>query len=107
MADYDVLRDCTGFEWDKHNAEKNWLKHQVLPEECEGVFFNRPLVVAEDADHSEQESRYYCLGQTNQARFLFMVFTVRENLIRIISARDMSRKERNVYLSHEETEENT
>jgi len=107
MADYDFLRECTGFEWDKHNAEKNWLKHRVSPEECEEVFFNRPLVVAEDTSHSEQERRYYCLGQTGYGRLLFMVFTVRGDLIRIISARDMSRKERNVYLSHEKKKEDT
>jgi len=107
MADNDFLSGCTGFEWDEHNAEKNWLKHQVSPEECEEVFFNRPLVVAEDTGHSEKENRYYCLGQTNYGRLLFMVFTIRGDLIRIISARDMNRKERNVYLSHEEKEEDT
>ncbi len=105
MAHYDLLWGCTGFEWDEHNAEKNWLKHHVSPEECEEVFFNLPLIVAEDTGHSEQECRYYCLGQTSRSRFLFIVFTVRGNLIRIISARDMSRKERNVYLSHEEEED--
>jgi len=107
MADFDLLWGCTGFEWDTHNAEKNWRKHRVSPEECEEVFFNRPLVVAEDTGRSGQEPRYYCLGQTGYGRFLFMVFTVRGDLIRIISARDMSRKERNVYLSHEEEKEDT
>jgi uncharacterized DUF497 family protein len=107
MADFDLLSCCTRFEWDEHNAEKNWLTHQVSPEECEEVFFNRPLVVAEDTGHSEKESRYYCIGQSNYGRLLFIVFTIRGELIRGISARGMSRKERNVYLSHEEKEENT
>lgn len=96
------LTGCTGFEWDQDNAEKNWRKHRVLPEECEQVFFNRPLVVTEDTGHSENESRYYSLGQSDTSRLLFVVFTVRGELIRVISARDMSRKERAVYLSYEE-----
>ena len=102
MADiFDILSKCTGFEWDEHNAEKNWQKHQVTPSECEEFFFNRPLVVADDEKHSEKENRFYALGHTDAGRMLFVVFTVRRNLIRMISARDMNRKERKVYQSHE------
>jgi hypothetical protein len=91
------LRHCLGFNWDKGNIDKNWLKHNVSPAECEQVFFNRPLVVQDDIAHSGSEQRFYALGQTDSKRTLFIAFTIRKNLIRIISARDMSRKEREVY----------
>ena len=98
----DVLSRCTGFEWDEHNAGKIWQKHRVTPSECEEIFFNRPLVVADDIRHSEKEDRLYALGHTDSGRMLFVVFAVRRNRIRVISARDMNRKERKVYKSHEE-----
>jgi hypothetical protein len=91
------LSNCTGFDWDEGNTSKNWLNHKVTPTECEQVFFNQPLVVEGDLKHSKKENRYYALGQTDQKRTLFVAFTVRNNLIRVISARDMSRKERRVY----------
>lgn len=97
----DLLLKCTGFEWDAHNAEKNWQKHRVTPSECEQIFFNRPLVVADDVKHLEKENRFYALGHTDGGRHLFIVFTVRRDRIRVISARDMNRKERKVYQSHE------
>ncbi|MBU8849534.1 MAG: BrnT family toxin, partial [Desulfobacterales bacterium] len=56
-----------------------------------------PLLIQDDILHSTTEKRYYALGKTNTNRFLFVVFTVRNNFIRVISARDMSRKERKVY----------
>ena len=101
----DLLSKCTGFEWDKGNLLKNWEEHGVTGSECEQIFFNLPLVVADDVKHSEHENRFFALGQTDVERFLFMVFTVRKNKIRVISARDMNRKERRVYQAHEE--ENT
>jgi len=68
----------------------------VLPHsECEQVFFNQPLVVAKDLEHSKQEIRSYALGQTDAGRLLFVVFTIRQNLIRMVSARDMNRNEQN------------
>jgi hypothetical protein len=91
------LYNCTGFDWDGGNTNKNWLKHKVTPSECEQVFFNQPLVVQDDHKHSKNENRYYALGQTDLKRTLFVVFTVRNNMIRVISARDMSRKERRAY----------
>ncbi|MFH1994388.1 MAG: BrnT family toxin, partial [Nitrospinota bacterium] len=75
--------------------------HGVSLSECEQAFFNIPLVVADDVKHSESENRFYALGQTDAERFLFLVFTVRKNKIRLISARDMNKKERRVYQSHE------
>jgi uncharacterized protein len=86
-----------GFDWDAANQEKNWLRHAVTTSECEDVFFNHPLVVQSDLRHSHTEERYFVLGQTNAGRHLFIVFTLRKNRIRVISARDMSRKERIAY----------
>lgn len=97
----DILRKSTGFEWDEHNTEKNWRKHLVTPSECEEILFNRPLVVADDVKHSEKENRLYALGHTDSGRLLFVVFTVRRSLIRVISAREMNRKERQEYQSHD------
>ena len=90
MESYNLLKKCTGFEWDVHNAEKNRHKHRVSPSECEQIFFNRPLVIANDIKHSQGESRYYALGCTDEHRMLFLVLTVREDKIRVISARDVN-----------------
>ena len=83
--------------WDDHNAAKNRNKHGVEPVECEELFFNRPLFVVEDAVHSDRETRYHALGATDSGRRLLVVFTIRRDLIRVISARDTSRKERALY----------
>lgn len=91
------LGRCTGFEWDFANADKIWNRHEVSRAECEQVFFNRPLVVADDQEHSGAEKRYYALGKAESGRRLFVVFTIRGELIRMISARDMSRRERRVF----------
>ena len=84
---------CSGFEWDEGNSDKNWFLHQVTDAECEEVFFNVPLIVADDTQHSKTERRYYVLGQTDRGRLLFIAFTIRDNLIRVILARDMNRRE--------------
>ncbi len=91
------LSRCTGFQCDEGNAEKNWEKHRVTRFECEQLFFNLPFLVFKDEAHSQVEGRYYALGQTNRNRELFIVFTVRDARIRVISARDMSRRERRYY----------
>lgn len=93
----ELFDTCTGFEWDEGNSLKNWLLHQVTTGECEQVFFNEPLVVFDDVKHSRDEQRWFLLGKTDASRFLFVVFTVRKNLIRVISARDMNKKERRIY----------
>lgn len=100
MIDFD-LSQCSGFEWDEGNAEKNWRKHHVSPSESEQIFFNQPLVIAPDEEHSQKEPRYLALGQTDVKRRLFIVFTIRKNLFRVICARDMSRREREAYRTHE------
>jgi uncharacterized DUF497 family protein len=92
-----ILSQCEGFEWDDGNINKNWLKHNVSPAECEQMFFNRPLIIQDDIEYSELENRFYALGRTDSKRTLFIAFTDRNKLLRVISARDMSRKEREVY----------
>jgi uncharacterized protein len=93
----DRLAECKGFQWDAGNAAKIWERHRVTPAECEELFFNRPLVVGSDERHSAGEERLYALGQSDGGRLLFVVFTIRERLIRVISARDMSRRERRIH----------
>jgi uncharacterized DUF497 family protein len=93
----DILATCTGFEWNEGNLTKNWETHDVSEGECEQVFFRQPLIVRRDKKHSKRERRYYALGRTDAERLLFVVFTVRKNRIRIISARDMTRAEKTRY----------
>jgi len=95
----ELIASATGFEWDEGNAEKNWTKHRVSHAECEQVFFNQPLLVAQDVRHSGSERRFYALGVSSAGRTLFIAFTLRGAMIRVISARDMHRKEREVYRS--------
>ena len=87
-----------GFEWDEGNARKN-EKHGVSTAEAEQVFFNAPLLVLEDPGHSSHEQRFHALGISDSARKLHITFTLRDTdqLIRVISARGMHRKEQIVY----------
>jgi uncharacterized DUF497 family protein len=93
------LEQITGFEWDDGNARKSVDKHDGSPAEAESIFFNDPLVVVEDAKHSDRERRLNALGKTPQNRLLHVTFTLRQNgtTVRVISARDVHRKERNIY----------
>ncbi len=86
----EILANCTGFEWNHGNDTKNWNKHDVSNGECEQIFFNKPLIVERGKKHSGFESRYFVLGRTNMNRLFFAVSTVRDEKIRIISARDMT-----------------
>lgn len=86
-----------GFEWDQNNRNKNWVKHQVSTSECEQVFFNQPHQIASDSQHSRNENRFSILGITNQGRKLLIIFILRNDNIRVISARDQSKKEREKY----------
>jgi len=85
------------FDWDPGNARKNLIKHKVTVSEIEQVFFNPPVRFGEDVQHSGGEKRYFALGLTESRRKLAITFTMRGNRIRIISARDMSRRERRYY----------
>ena len=93
------LIKITGFDWDDGNARKSAEKHEVNQSDAEQVFFNTPLLILPDERHSQSETRYHALGQADEARMLHITFTLRgdETLIRVISARDMHRKERAVY----------
>ncbi len=96
----DPLDHCVGFDWDDGNIDKNWYLHRVAWWEAEEVFFNQPRPIFEDTIHSKVEERFYVLGQTNVGRWLFVSFTIREDLIRPISARDMNVRERKIYGLH-------
>jgi uncharacterized protein len=87
-----------GFEWDAGSRGKN-LKHDVADGEAEQVFFSHPLFVLEDVRHSGRQSRYHALGQTVDGRRLHVTLTLRDDgtRIRVISARDVHRKERSIY----------
>ncbi|CAG0994044.1 BrnT family toxin [Geobacter sp.] len=93
----DFMR-ITGFDWDDGNGRKN-DKHGVSQADAEQVFFNDPLLVLTDDRHSNNEPRFHALGKTDGGRFLHITFTLRFNSskIRVISARDMHRKERAIY----------
>ena len=97
MDIHSILEGCQGFQWDKGNSLKNWLKHGVTSGEAEEVFFNEPLLLFEDEKHSTHEQRVLAFGHTNAMKYLVVAFTIRQNLIRVISARDMNSKERGVY----------
>ena len=93
------LNRIVGFQWDQGNARKSAEKHAVSQSEAEKVFFNTPLLIVGDLGHSRSERRFHALGVTKAERRLHVTLTLREenSLIRVISARDMSRKERTRY----------
>ena len=92
------LTDITGFDWNEGNTRKN-EKHNVSMAEAEQVFYNEPLLVLEDSKHNNQEPRFHALGKSDEKRQLHITFTLRQagEKIRIISARDMHKKERATY----------
>jgi len=85
------------FGWDEGNSGKNWKNHKVSDEECEEAFFDSRKRILKDALHSLSEERFVLLGKTTASRILFIVFTVRNDRIRIISARDLNKREKNLY----------
>ena len=99
MTETTTVPEFDGFDWSGGNAGKNWDRHQVTPLEAEQVFFNTPLLTGGDPAHSDKENRFFALGQTDEGRELFVAFTMRARRLRVVSARDMSRKERRVYRS--------
>ena len=94
IPDFEAIE---GFEWDKGNIDKNYDKHKVSNLECEEIFMNEPLLIFPDDLHSNTEDRYTAFGRTNHFRFLALTFILRKNRIRVISARDMSAKEKRQY----------
>jgi uncharacterized DUF497 family protein len=97
MVREDGIFHWEGFDWDEGNLFKNWEKHGVTALECEQIFFNNPLLTEKNRNRSEKEYRYYALGITDAKRRLFIAFTIRQNRIRVISARNMSRGERKAF----------
>ena len=93
----EFIAGLDGFEWDEGNSDKNWLRHRVRQVEAEQALLNRPLIVAADVPHSQKEQRWLALGQTDAARRLAVIFTVRGSRVRVISARAMSPAERRIY----------
>nr|WP_294546851.1 BrnT family toxin [uncultured Rhodopila sp.] len=93
------LSGIQGFQWDEGNGRKSADKHNVSQSEAEQAFFNEPLLLIGDVRHSQTEARFNALGYTDDNRFLHITFTLRDQgrLIRVISARDMNRKERTRY----------
>jgi uncharacterized DUF497 family protein len=91
-----------GCDWDDGNIGKNWAKHRVTDWEIEEVFLNRPITLRADTGHSEREPRYFALGQTSRGRWLFVAFAIRRRLVRPITARDMTARERRSYETSKE-----
>lgn len=86
-----------GFEWDRGNLDKNYIKHGVTPTEAEEVFLDKNLMTLEDVKHSQHEQRQIAIGMTTSGKLLFVVYTYRDEVIRVISARQASKKEQNTY----------
>lgn len=93
------LSKITGFDWDDGNSCKSADKHSVLPAEAEQVFMNSPLLLLHDSEHSTDEQRFHAYGKTHPGRLLQISFTLRQggSLLRVISGRPMSAKERARY----------
>ncbi len=99
MSDCLDIEKVTGFDWDDGNVYKNKHKHGLDYWIIEEIFFNNPLLIHQDIKHSTQECRCYSLGCSDNGEKLFVVFTLRERKIRVISARLMNKKERTIYES--------
>jgi uncharacterized DUF497 family protein len=97
----DEFVQFTGFQWEEDNINKNLYKHNVENWECEQIYFNEPLIILDDPKHSYAEKRWAAFGKTDAGRMLTVIFTKRGSLIRVISARDMKRKERIFYGKNE------
>jgi uncharacterized DUF497 family protein len=93
----EAFKGLVGFEWDDGNRDKNKVKHGVSTGETEQVFFNDPLIILEDEKHSQTEKRFAAFGTPDTGRKLVVVYTIRGDRIRAISARDMQKKERTFY----------
>lgn len=97
MTNNEIHFEVVEFQWDEGNINKNRFKHGVDKHECEEIFFNRPIIIFDDEQHSEKEKRYKVLGKTDRGRKMSLVFTLRSSKIRIITARDQSKKEKELY----------
>lgn len=91
------LRKILGFEWDKWNIDKSYSKHGITPNESEEVFLDEDVKIEKDLKHQQQEDRFIAIGKTIDEKILFVIFTIRNDKIRIISGRIANKKEREVY----------
>jgi len=91
------LNKVIGFEWDKGNIDKSCQKHGITPNEAEEVFVDRNVGIERDIKHQELEERYIAIGMTLNEKLLFVVFTMRNNMVRVISSRKANKKERRLY----------
>lgn len=96
----DIIPEPIEFEWDDGNVTKNIKKHGILNEEAESVFFDENSLLAEDLEHSKFEDRFQMVGRSAMGKILTIFFTIRKNKVRIISVRNVNKKERNLYESH-------
>lgn len=85
------------FQWDEGNIDKNLVKHGISNQEIEEAFLNEERVIYKDIFHSVKEERYILLGKSKNRRLVYTVFTFRAEKIRVISARDLNRKEYKFY----------
>ena len=92
------LPDVLAFDWDQGNLE-HIKKHNVEYNECEDIFYNDPIYF-EDPKHSRVEERFLTYGVTNEERLLTIVFTIRNKKVRVISARNQNKKEREIYIAN-------
>jgi uncharacterized DUF497 family protein len=87
-----------GFSWDSKKARSNQKKHGVPFEEAQSVFSDENALLLDDPDHSEAEDRCLLLGLSSSLRILVVSHTLREDTIRIISARAADASESQQYL---------
>lgn len=92
-----ILPKPITFDWDKGNVGKNWIKHGVTDQESEEPFFDPRRKIFKDQIHSGREERFAVIGKTKQERLLITTFTVRQSRIRVISSRDVNKKEKPLY----------
>ena len=93
----EAFNGLIGFEWDDGNRNKSQAKHKVSTGEAEQVFFNEPLVIIDDVKHSQIEKRFAAFGVTDTGRRLVVIYTIRDDKIRVVSTRNMHRKEKVFY----------
>ena len=97
---YAIKMNKLRFSWDDRKGRINQRKHRVSFEEAQTVFFDDNAIEFADPDHSQQEARFLLLGLSFRFRVLVVCYCYRQSqgLIRIISARRATKKERQLYL---------
>ena len=98
------VRGFLEFEWDEGNIHKSYMKHGILPNEAEEIFVDNHVIVYDDKTHSVVEKRFVAVGKSKGGKLLFIIYTMRKEKIRVISARPADKKERRLY---EKTKTNT